>query len=301
MLSQTQTDRSARCSPNPPLSSQPPTPTNPANRNRAPTLKVRFHAPTHRLITASQDGLVAVHDLTNGFNQDDGFIAALNVGTSVEEIGLYGPDDSRLWVRTGTESLQLWEWGKAAAPDAVGGDVAFLDLTWEARLGVAAAAARGGCREVATLFEEVDYLAGCHWDAATAQLLLIAGTNAGTVGFFPVNEAAALAGALAGQPPAAALQPPPVVLRGCHTDAVVRSVRCFGAEGSSGGLLCVTGGEDSKLGLWTMAGAAGGGAAAAAAAGNAQQMQPGSSEMSSGSTSSGPSRHKQGGRRAAPY
>ncbi len=41
---------------------------------------------------------------------DDAFCAAINVGTSVEELGVYGGTGERLWVRTGTESLHLWEW-----------------------------------------------------------------------------------------------------------------------------------------------------------------------------------------------
>ena len=218
----------------------------------------------------------------------------------MEEIGLYGAAGERLWLRTGTESLQLWEWAKAAAPDAAGGDVAFLDLTWEARMAAAEAAARGG-PALAGAFEEVGYLAGCHWDAASGALLLVAGTNEGAVGFFPVDEAAALSGALAGRPLSAALAPPPVVLRGAHSD-VVRSVCCFGGGGGSGGgggggLLCATGGEDAKIALWTLAPGGGGGGGAAAAAG----AQPGASDMSDGSASSGPARHKKGARRAAPY
>jgi hypothetical protein len=34
----------------------------------------------------------------------------MNIGTSVEELGLYGAQDERLWCRSGTESLHLWEW-----------------------------------------------------------------------------------------------------------------------------------------------------------------------------------------------
>ncbi|KAI8472326.1 MAG: WD40-repeat-containing domain protein [Monoraphidium minutum] len=259
--------------------------------------QVRFHAASRRLLTASQDGLVAVHELGGGLDQDDGFVAALNAGTSVEEIGLYGPGQERLWVRTGTESVQLWEWAKAAAPEAAGGDVAFLDLTWEARGGLAAAAARGaggagGAAAAAAAFEEVDYLCGCYWDAASGRLFVVAGTNSGAVGFFPIDEAAALSGALPS--PAAALGPPPVALRGAH-GAVVRSVCCLAPAAADGAAapLCATGGEDSKLALWTLAPAAGGVGGGGAA--------PGASDASTGSGSSGPARHRQGGRRAAPY
>lgn len=273
--------------------------------------QVRFHSGSRMLVTASQDGLVAVHDLAGGIQQDEGFVAALNAGTSVEEIGLYGPSGSgeRLWVRTGTESLQLWEWAKAAAPGVEGGDVAFLDLTWEARAAAAAAASRSSNPEVTKLFEEVDYLAGCHWDEASGQLLMVAGTNAGAVGFFPVAEAAALSGALRGRPPADALAPPPVVLRGAHGD-VVRSVRCFpgaagaAAGGGSGGrarLLCATGGEDSKLALWTLSQAPEPEQRAAGQGQGHGQARPGDGDASDASNSSGPARHRQGARRAAPY
>jgi hypothetical protein len=65
------------------------------------TLQVLFHASSRKFITASQDGLVAVHDLSAGPQQDEGFIAALNVGTSVEQLGLYGSEEQHLWCRTG--------------------------------------------------------------------------------------------------------------------------------------------------------------------------------------------------------
>jgi hypothetical protein len=62
-------------------------------------VQVLFHAASSKLITASQDGLVAVHDVAGGLNQDDGFIAALNVGTSVEQLGLYGSEGQHMWCR----------------------------------------------------------------------------------------------------------------------------------------------------------------------------------------------------------
>ena len=78
------------------------------------------------MISASTDGLVAVHDMSGGLkDDDDNFTAALNVGTSVEEIGMYGGEGERLWVRTGTETLQLWEWRAATLGDREGGDEAF--------------------------------------------------------------------------------------------------------------------------------------------------------------------------------
>lgn len=189
--------------------------------------------------------------------------AALNAGTSVEEVGLYGPCGERLWCRTGTETLQLWEWALAAQEDAPGGDMALLDLPGARQDAAAAAAAGGG--PSAQLFAQVDYLVGCHWDAASSQLLLMAGTAQGVAGFFPVREPQQGGPCAAGGSP---LAPPVVVLRGGHS-TVVRSVHCFAAGSSA---LCVSGGEDSKVCLWSASSAS-----TSAAAGTGSGASSGSS------------------------
>jgi WD40 repeat protein len=79
--------------------------------------QVRLHAASKKLLSASQDGLIAVFDVSSGLDEDDGFISALNVNTSVEEMNFYGAQGRRLWVRTGTESLHLWEWFKASSDE----------------------------------------------------------------------------------------------------------------------------------------------------------------------------------------
>lgn len=113
--------------------------------------QVKFHSSKH-VLSASSDGLVAVHDMSRGVaDEDDNFTAALNVGTSVEEIGLYGPSQERLWVRTGTETLHLWDWQVATLSDREGGHGAFAEWP-EARATAAQAAASSS---VASVFEEV--------------------------------------------------------------------------------------------------------------------------------------------------
>jgi hypothetical protein len=82
------------------------------------------------------------------------------------------------------------------------------------------------------------------------QLFLVAGTNTGSVGFFPVAEQQHRAGQL--HPGSNILQHPTVVLSGCHQD-VVRSVDCFdgsAVQQQQQQLLCVTSGEDAQLALW---------------------------------------------------
>lgn len=79
--------------------------------------QVRLHTASRKLLSASQDGLIAVFDVSSGLDEDDGFISALNVNTSVEEMNFYGQQGQRLWVRTGTEGLHLWEWYKATSDE----------------------------------------------------------------------------------------------------------------------------------------------------------------------------------------
>ncbi len=73
------------------------------------------------------------------------------MGTSVEEVGLYGPEGERLWVRTGTETLHLWEWHMATRGDREGGHEAFAE--WPEARAVAVEAAASS--PVASLFQEV--------------------------------------------------------------------------------------------------------------------------------------------------
>jgi hypothetical protein len=185
---------------------------------------VKIHS-SHHVISASTDGLVAVHDMSGGLkDDDDNFKAALNVGTSVEEVGLYGDEEERLWVRTGTETLQLWEWRLAALDDREGGDEAFA--IWAEARAMAVEAASGGT--AGSALSEVDYLVGCTYDPGSHKLSLIAGTNGGTAAFFPLNEQRQGGAAGTSAPLSGAIMAPPILLlQGAHSD-VVRSVRCFG-------------------------------------------------------------------------
>ncbi len=93
---------------------------------------------------------------------------------------------------------------------------------------------------------QVNYFVGCHFDAPSEQLLLLAGTNDGAVAFLPVAERAAAAGQL--PPGTNPLGPPAAVLQGTHTD-IVRSLRWLPG---SAGPLCVTAGEDARVCLWSL-------------------------------------------------
>ena len=53
-------------------------------------------------------------------DEDEGFKAALNIDTSVQRFGFYGPQGEKLWARSGIESLHLWEWAAACNDEAAG-------------------------------------------------------------------------------------------------------------------------------------------------------------------------------------
>lgn len=183
------------------------------------------------------------------------------------------------------------------APCHAGGSGALADAL-DVREQLAAAAA--SCQAGQTLAPGLDYLIGCEYNPAADQLWLLAGNNAGGVGFFPVAEPRRGSGE---QPQSQQQQqqqqqplfgPPAAVLPGGgHTD-VVRSMLWPGAAGS----LCVTGGEDSKICVWSMQ-------PHAAAAGPQQQHGGGGGSREQGVARKHHHLHQPGGfaatRRAAPY
>lgn len=90
---------------------------------------------------------------------------------------------------------------------------------------------------------QVDYFADCHYSEEGERLWVVGGTNAGTLGFFPVSYKG---GASIGSPEA--------LLVGGHTD-IVRSVMPIssirGAPNQSQGIFGWTGGEDGRLCCWS--------------------------------------------------
>ena len=193
-----------------------------------------------------------------------------------------------------------------SAPPTGGNGALGEALNAREQLTVAAASCAAG----QVLAPGVDYLVGCEYNAAADQLWVMAGNNAGAVGFFPVVEPPA-----AGQQPAAgdgaatAAQQAPLFGApaaalpsgaGAHGD-VVRSVLWPGAAGG----MCLSGGEDSKVCAWSlvpMAAAAGPWAAAAAPRGGGSPeggaVRKHHHQHSVGQHANGGGHHQ---RRVAPY
>ena len=149
-------------------------------------------------------------------------------------------------MRTGTETVHLWEWGRAATDHVEGGEGAFAEFA-EARSTASHAAEAGPASRGLFGSEGVDYFVGCHYDASSQQLMLLAG-HEGTMGFLPVAEQPE--GGLPGRRLVGAeLQPPVMCLQGMHT-GVVRSVQCF--DQAHAPAFCITGAEDAQICLWSL-------------------------------------------------
>ncbi len=86
---------------------------------------------------------------------------------------------------------------------------------------------------------------GCQYDGPTDQLFLVAGHNDGAVAVVPIMEQRGPQGNMT----AAAMACPVMALAGGHT-SIVRSLQSMG--GGVSGPLCVTGGEDALVCMWTL-------------------------------------------------
>nr|DAD33305.1 TPA_asm: hypothetical protein HUJ06_012156 [Nelumbo nucifera] len=90
--------------------------------------------------------------------------------------------------------------------------------------------------------DHVDYFVDCHYSAVNDRLWVIGGTNAGTLGYFPVNYKGV-----------GAICSPEATLEGGHT-GVVRTVlpisSLHGGPLHTRGIFGWTGGEDGRLCCW---------------------------------------------------
>ena len=98
--------------------------------------------------------------------------------------------------------------------------------------------------QIDTFLWQVDYFIDCHYSREAEKLWVIGGTNAGTMGYFPVNyKGVATIGAAE------------AILEGGHT-SVIRSVLPMSTIPSgptnspSQGIFGWTGGEDGRLCCW---------------------------------------------------
>ncbi|XP_061365545.1 WD repeat-containing protein GTS1 [Gastrolobium bilobum] len=177
-----------------------------------------------KLISASEDGLICTFDTTGDINDDDHLESVINVGTSIAKVGTFGESYQKLWCLTHIETLGIWDW---------------KDARNEANLSDARTLASEGWT-----LDHVDYFIDCHYGREAEKLWVIGGTNAGALGYFPVNynEAATIGAAEA-------------ILEGGHT-SVIRSILPMSrihngtSNSPSPGIFGWTGGEDGRLCCW---------------------------------------------------
>ena len=217
--------------------------------------RVRFQpGRRQRLFTASVDGLACAFDLGGcpaDINDEDGLLAVMTTDTAISEMGFCarpggGSGESDvLWVLTGNE--EMWVYDAGANAETFGDQLAHVPHTREAARRAAHAAGHvpkpvppppghepepGEEPEMDGLAHRVDYLIGCYASPGAEAVYVAAGTQAGTVGVFPLVSSDGLGA-------------PVAVLEGGHKD-IVRAMAW--SPGAAQGP--VTGAEDSRVCVW---------------------------------------------------
>ena len=72
------------------------------------------------LASASEDGLVAVHDPSEP-DEGGALVSVLNVGSPVRRVGFFGPGNGGLWALTGNETMCAYHWDSGQKVCDVGG------------------------------------------------------------------------------------------------------------------------------------------------------------------------------------
>eukprot|EP00892_Ulva_mutabilis_P009946 jgi/Ulvmu1/7323/UM035_0112.1 len=196
----------------------------------------RFHA--HRpdiFFSGSDDGLVAAFDFSKGVNEDDAFLAALNIRNSPTQLSFMGPGDSMLWCRTAAETLHLWNWSQSVSEQA--GDYMAVEEDPGARpvscdmMDVREHLNAALRHDLGNFKGQVDYVVSCHH--AGTGMFVVAGSNEGSLALFQLRGddiSSVTVGSVV------------MHLCGGHMD-VVRSALFHGE-------IIITGGEDARVCLW---------------------------------------------------
>ncbi|PON65691.1 WD repeat containing protein [Parasponia andersonii] len=182
--------------------------------------------PSHlnKLISASVDGLVCIFDTDGDINDDDNLESVINVGTSIGKVGFFGDSFQKLWCLSHIETLSIWDWKDARNEGDLQDARSIASNAWT--------------------LDQVDYFVDCHYSAEGERLWVVGGTNAGTLGYFPVSYKGA-----------ATIGSPEAVLVGGHTGIVRSTLPISSIQGGpnhSQGMFGWTGGEDGRLCCWVL-------------------------------------------------
>jgi len=182
--------------------------------------RVRFQPGSHDpsattplLVSASEDGLVCVHD-TSQPSEDKALKSVLNVQSPLREVGFFGPSMEGVYCLTGSETISVWH-HESAQPLFNFGDNLRDVLSGMMGVGMA----------------PIQYLVGCFWDGLN--LNLVAGDGKGDCGVFCVDAGGSMN------------------LRRVLSGGHVGCIRAFvSSPVSFEKSVIVTGGEDARLCEW---------------------------------------------------
>jgi WD40 repeat protein len=167
-------------------------------------------------VSASEDGNVAVFDLTEVIDEEDSFVGAISIN-SASRIGFFGPDSERLWCTSNMESLHWWDWRASCDPECSSG----AGVTAEAQT----------AREDMSM----DYIIRCHQDPSSGTMYCLSGDVEGSVAVYPCHDTQGRIHFGAS---------PLIVLKGGHS-GVVRDTITLSDSNS-----LLSGGEDGKICVW---------------------------------------------------
>ncbi|WVZ06385.1 hypothetical protein V8G54_019731 [Vigna mungo] len=168
-----------------------------------------------KLISASVDGLICTFDTSGDINDDD-HLESLTHALFLPAMVVFCTFN---FVAVTEESI--WNWKDGRNEGNFSDARTLASESWN--------------------LDHVDYFIDCHYNRESEKLWVIGGTNAGTMGYFPVNYkgVATIGGAEA-------------ILEGGHT-GVIRSVLPMSkihSNSPSQGIFGWTGGEDGRLCCW---------------------------------------------------
>ncbi|KAK1278177.1 hypothetical protein QJS04_geneDACA007273 [Acorus gramineus] len=216
-----------------------------------------------KLISGSVDGLMCVFDADGDINDDNHLESVMNVGTSISKIGFFGQMNQKLWCLTHIETLRdLNKIDPSASHDSFNKDKVEIFFKTITRFSVEAtpvlrifgtrcvwdwndARNEANFEDARSLASDnwnrdhIDYFVDCHYSGSDDLLWVIGGTNAGTLGYFPVIYEGSKG-----------IGSPEAILEGGHAGVVrtvlpVSSTRERLSQGR--GIFSWTGGEDGLL------------------------------------------------------